>query len=74
MRGRGRTQGPSVGEVADELARSWGKPFEMRGHQYAGEMFYSDVSRIAKSRGLKGVTIVVDLFHALEARGFWLHS
>lgn len=61
-------------ELADKIATKWYKPFEGKSRTYQGEMFYSDVIRLANNAGYKKVTHATRLFRALEQRGFWLHS
>lgn len=60
----------SVDEIADELVEKRRQPFAAWGLNFEGDIFYSDITRIAKQEKVEFSA----LCDAMKTRGFWIHS
>jgi len=63
----------TVKEVVSELAANYHRPFTTQsGHEYQGDIFYSDLRRYLKNRNMHSK--FQDVCDGLRAAGLWVHS
>lgn len=62
-------------QIAGELADSRRKPFTAFGHEWQGDIFYSDINRAIKGYSKRASTAVFSaVCKLLENQGFYIHS